>query len=325
MSRILTGIKSTGIPHIGNVLGVMLPIIDIVNNSLEKVFILIADLHSLTKINNIKNIKDNTYKIAAAWLACGLNIDKAILYRQSDIPQITELFWYLNCFFPYQRLKLSHSFKNMKNYKKNINIGLFTYPILMAADILLFETKIVFVGKDQLQHIEITRKIAKKINNKIKNIFVIPEAKMKKNSMSIPGIDGSKMSKSKNNTINIFSSKKEIKKQIMNIHTNNNNISSYEELNNDIIYNIYKLLANKAEIFNFEKKILFEKEFGYEKAKIELYKYIIFRFSNERKKFKFYLKNKNRISYILKKGAEEAKKIANITMIKIKDAFNFKN
>lgn len=325
MSRILTGIKSTGIPHIGNVLGVMLPIIDIVNNSLEKVFILIADLHSLTKINNIKKIKDNTYKIAAAWLACGLNIDKAILYRQSDIPQITELFWYLNCFFPYQRLKLSHSFKNMKNYKKNINIGLFTYPILMAADILLFETKIVFVGKDQLQHIEMTRKIAKKINNKIKNIFVIPEAKMKKNSMSIPGIDGSKMSKSKNNTINIFSSKKEIKKQIMNIHTNNNYISSYEELNNDIIYNIYKLLANKAEILNFEKKILFEKEFGYEKAKIELYKYIIFRFSNERKKYKFYLKNKNIISSILNKGAEEAKKIANITMIKIKDAFNFKN
>ncbi|ADM89981.1 tryptophanyl-tRNA synthetase [Candidatus Karelsulcia muelleri CARI] len=325
MSRILTGIKSTGIPHIGNVLGVMLPIIDIVNNSLEKVFILIADLHSLTKINNIKNIKDNTYKIAAAWLACGLNIDKAILYRQSDITQITELFWYLNCFLPYQRLKLSHSFKNMKNSKKNINIGLFTYPILMAADILLFETKRVFVGKDQLQHIEITRKIAKKINNKIKKIFVIPEAKMKKNSMSIPGIDGSKMSKSKNNTINIFSSKKEIKKQIMNIHTNNNKISSYEELNNDIIYNIYKLLANKAEIFHFEKQILFEKEFGYEKAKIELYKYIIFRFSNERKKYKFYLKNKKIISSILNKGAEEAKKIANITMIKIKDAFNFKN
>ncbi|BAO66329.1 tryptophan--tRNA ligase [Candidatus Karelsulcia muelleri] len=324
MSRILTGIKSTGIPHIGNVLGVMLPIIDIVNNSLEKVFILIADLHSLTKIKNIKDIKDNTYKIAAAWLACGLNIDKAILYKQSDIPQITELFWYLNCFFPYKRLKLSHSFKNIKNSNKNRNIGLFTYPILMAADILLFETKIVFVGKDQLQHIEITRKIAKKINNKIKKIFVIPEAKMKKNSMSIPGIDGSKMSKSKKNTINIFYSKKEIKKQIMNIHTNNNKISYYEELNNDIIYNIYILLANKAEILNFEKKILFEKEFGYEKAKIELYKYIIYSFSNERKKYKFFLKNKNIIYYILNKGAEEAQKIANITMIKIKNAFNKK-
>ncbi|ALP70136.1 Tryptophanyl-tRNA synthetase [Candidatus Karelsulcia muelleri] len=307
MSIILTGIQSTGIPHIGNVLGVMLPIIEIVNNSLslESVFILIADLHSLTSLKS--NIKDYSYKIASAWLACGLKIYKAILYRQSDITQVTELFWYLNCFFPYRRLKLSHSFKDKK---KMNNTGMFTYPILMAADILLFDSNKVYVGKDQLQHIEITRKIAKKINNLIKNILIIPEAKIKKDSMSIPGIDGYKMSKSRKNTINIFYSKKEIKKQIMSIHT-----TSYNDKNH-MIYKIYKILSKKNSFLDFKKKT------AYKKAKIELYKYIINRFSYERKKYKFYLKNKKIIKSILYKGTKKASKIANITIKRIRNAIN---
>lgn len=303
MSIILTGIQSTGIPHIGNVLGVMLPIIEIVNNSLESVFILIADLHSLTSLK--QNIKDYSYKIASAWLACGLKIYKAILYRQSDITQVTELFWYLNCFFPYRRLKLSHSFKEKK---KMNNTGMFTYPILMAADILLFDSNKVYVGKDQLQHIEITRKIAKKINNLIKKILIIPEAKIKKDSMSIPGIDGYKMSKSRKNTINIFYSKKEIKKQIMSIHT-----TSYNDKNH-MIYKIYKILSKKNSFLSFKKKT------AYKKAKIELYKYIINRFSYERKKYKFYLKNQKIIKSILYKGTKTASKIANITIKRIRNA-----
>ncbi|WP_259289029.1 tryptophan--tRNA ligase [Candidatus Karelsulcia muelleri] len=306
MSIILTGIQSTGIPHIGNVLGVMLPIIEIVNNSLESVFILIADLHSLTSLK--QSYKDYSYKIASAWLACGLKIDKAILYRQSDITQVTELFWYLNCFFPYRRLKLSHSFKDKKKIN---NTGMFTYPILMAADILLFDSNKVYVGKDQLQHIEITRKIAKKMNNLIKNILIIPEAKIKKDSMSIPGIDGYKMSKSRKNTINIFYSKKEIKKQIMSIHT-----TSYNDKNH-MIYKIYKILSNKNDFLIFKKKT------AYKKAKIELYKYIINRFSYERKKYKFYLKNKKIIKSIFYKGAKKASKIAKITIKRIRNAFKF--
>ncbi|WP_375323232.1 tryptophan--tRNA ligase [Candidatus Karelsulcia muelleri] len=308
MSIILTGIQSTGIPHIGNILGVMLPIIEIVNNSLESVFILIADLHSLTSLKQSYNIKDYSYKIASAWLACGLKIYKAILYRQSDITQVTELFWYLNCFFPYRRLKLSHSFKDKK---KMNNTGMFTYPILMAADILLFDSNKVYVGKDQLQHIEITRKIAKKINNLIKNILIIPEAKIKKDSMSIPGIDGYKMSKSRKNTINIFYSKKEIKKQIMSIHT-----TSYNDKNH-MIYKIYKILSKKNDFLSFKKKT------AYKKAKIELYKYIINRFSYERKKYKFYLKNKKIIKSILYKGTKKASKIANITIKRIRNALKF--
>lgn len=308
MSIILTGIQSTGIPHIGNVLGVMLPIIKIVNNSLESVFILIADLHSLTSLKQSYNIKDYSDKIASAWLACGLKIYKAILYRQSDITQVTELFWYLNCFFPYRRLKLSHSFKDKK---KMNNTGMFTYPILMAADILLFDSNKVYVGKDQLQHIEITRKIAKKINNLIKNILIIPEAKIKKDSMSIPGIDGYKMSKSRKNTINIFYSKKEIKKQIMSIHT-----TSYNDKNH-MIYKIYKILSKKNDLLSFKKKT------AYKKAKIELYKYIINRFSYERKKYKFYLKNKKIIKSIFYKGTKKASKIANITIKRIRNALKF--
>lgn len=314
MSIILTGIQSTGIPHIGNVLGVMFPIIEIVNNSLENVFILIADLHSLTSLKksyNINNIKDYSYKIASAWLACGLKIYKAVLYRQSDITQVTELFWYLNCFFSCQRLKLSHSFKEKK---KMNNTGMFTYPILMAADILLFDSNKVYVGKDQLQHIEITRKIAKKINNLIKKILIIPEAKIKKDSMSIPGIDGYKMSKSRKNTINIFYSKKEIKKQIMSIHTTSDYISNNDDLN--IIYIIYKLLANENDFFSLKKT--------YKKAKIELYKYIINRFSYERKKYKFYIKNKKIIKSILDKGTEKASKIAKITIKRVRNALKFK-
>ncbi|XMD34822.1 MAG: tryptophan--tRNA ligase [Candidatus Karelsulcia muelleri] len=310
MSIILTGIQSTGIPHIGNLLGVMLPTIKNSKTSLKEVFILIADLHSFTNIKSIKNIKNNTYKIAAAWLACGLKLDKAILYRQSDIPQITELFWFLNCFFPYQRLKLSHSFKS----KNNINTGLFTYPILMAADILLFDSKIVFVGKDQLQHIEITRKIAKKINNQIKNLFLIPEAKIKKTSMAIPGIDGYKMSKSRKNTIDIFSSKEKIKTQIMKIHTSSNSTFSKKNLKNEIIYNIYKLL--------FNKKLM--EDPSYEKAKRKLYKHILCFFSNERKKFNFYIKNIKIIDSILEKGAQKARKIAINTINKVRSVFNLK-
>ncbi|MBU6942166.1 tryptophan--tRNA ligase [Candidatus Karelsulcia muelleri] len=313
MSIILTGIQSTGIPHIGNVLGVMFPIIEIVNNSLESVFILIADLHSLTSLKKSYNIKDYSYKIASAWLACGLKIYKAVLYRQSDITQVTELFWYLNCFFPCQRLKLSHSFKDKK---KMNNTGMFTYPILMAADILLFDSNKVYVGKDQLQHIEITRKIAKKINNLIKKILIIPEAKIKKDSMSIPGIDGYKMSKSRKNTINIFYSKKEIKKQIMSIHTTSD--SNNDDLNNHIIYIIYKLLANENDFFSLKKKKT------YKKAKIELYKYIINRFSYERKKYKFYIKNKKIIKSILYKGTEKASKIAKITIKRVRNALKFK-
>lgn len=212
MSRILTGIQSTGTPHLGNLLGAILPAIKLANNPKNESFLFIADLHSLTQIKDAKLIQDNTYSTAAAWLAFGLNIEKTVFYRQSDVPQVSELSWYLSCFFPYQRLTLAHSFKDKADRLEDINSGLFTYPMLMAADILLYDANIVPVGKDQLQHLEMTRDVVSRFHSKMGETFVMPEAKVHENTMLIPGSDGAKMSKSKNNIINIFLNDKKTKK-----------------------------------------------------------------------------------------------------------------
>ena len=203
MSRILTGIQSTGTPHLGNLLGAILPAIKMANDPNNESFLFIADLHSLTQIKDAKLIQDNTYSTAAAWLAFGLNLEKTVFYRQSDIPQVSELSWYLSCFFPYQRLTLAHSFKDKADRLEDVNSGLFTYPMLMAADILLYDANIVPVGKDQLQHLEMTRDVASRFHSKMGETFVMPDAKVQENTMLIPGTDGAKMSKSKNNIIKL--------------------------------------------------------------------------------------------------------------------------
>jgi len=204
MSRILTGIQSTGTPHLGNILGAILPAIEMANDPSNESFLFIANMHSLTQIKDANILKNNTYSTAAAWLAFGLDIDKTVFYRQSDVPQVTELTWYLSCFFPYQRLTLAHSFKDKADRLEDVNAGLFSYPMLMAADILLYDADIVPVGKDQLQHIEMTRDVASRFHAKIGETFVIPEGKVRENVMVVPGTDGAKMSKSKNNIIDIF-------------------------------------------------------------------------------------------------------------------------
>ena len=216
MSRILTGIQSTGTPHLGNILGAIIPAIELSKKNNES-FLFIADLHSLTQIKDPKELKENTYSTAAAWLAFGLNPQKTIFYKQSDIPITTELAWILSSYFPYQRLTLAHSFKDKSNDLKNVNAALFTYPMLMAADILLYDANYVPVGKDQIQHLEITRNVASKFNNLHGETLIIPEAITDENTKLIIGTDGQKMSKSKNNIINIFLSDKQLKKQIMSI------------------------------------------------------------------------------------------------------------
>ena len=204
MARILTGVQSTGIPHLGNLLGAVLPAIEMSKLSSDDSFLFIADLHSLTQIKKGEVLRENTFATAATWLACGLDVEKTHFYRQSDVSEVTELAWYLNCFFPYQRLTLSHSFKDKSEQLSNVNAGLFSYPMLMAADILLYDAEIVPVGKDQLQHIEITRDVASRFNHQMGETFVVPKAKIQDNTHYIPGTDGQKMSKSKNNIINIF-------------------------------------------------------------------------------------------------------------------------
>ncbi|WP_185870569.1 tryptophan--tRNA ligase [Blattabacterium cuenoti] len=327
MKKILTGIQSTGTPHLGNILGVIIPSIKIANHSNFSSFIFVADLHSLTQVKDVKKIRDNTYKVVAAWLAFGLNTEKSILYRQSDVAaEVTELAWYFNCFFPYKRLTLSHSFKKEK--KKNnhfkMNVGLFTYPILMAADILLYNAEIIPVGKDQLQHIEIARRIASRFNQKIgKKLFVLPNPFLQKEIGSyVPGTDGKKMSKSKKNCINIFSSDDTLKKQIMSIHTDNKSLKDKKNPDQDFVMSLYRLVASINEVDEMREKYI-KGGYGYLEAKIALYECIIRRFSVEREKFFFLIKNKSLLDRILYLGAKKAKNIACERLNFIRKNFNF--
>lgn len=321
--NLLTGIQSTGIPHLGNLLSVIFPTISLINNKLYNSYIFIADLHSFTNIKDPNLLKLNTYRVAAAWLASGLNINNAIFYKQSDVPEVTELYWYFNCLYPYKRLKLVHSFKNqIKNLNKDINNGIFTYPILMAADILLYNGEIITVGKDQLQHIEITRKIANYFNKKIAKIFILPKAKIINKFMSVPGIDGKKMSKSKKNIINIFAEKKIIKEQIMNIKTSNIKLEAYKNPENDIIFNLYKMLANNSEIEEMKNKYI-SGNYGYKDAKIELYNFIVDTFAEKREKFNMFMKHKDFLNDILIEGANRAREIACLRIDKIRSSIGF--
>ena len=208
MARILTGIQSSGVPHLGNILGAIQPAIELSKLDDNESLFFIADLHSLTTIKNSEIIKHNTYATAAAWLAFGFNTDKNIFYRQSDIPEVTELMWILNCFTPYPMLANAHSFKDKSNNLSDVNSGLFNYPVLMAADILLYDADVVPVGKDQLQHLEMTRDIAGSFNHQMGDTLTLPKSKVSESVMIVPGIDGKKMSKSYNNTINIFTEEK---------------------------------------------------------------------------------------------------------------------
>ncbi len=317
MARILTGIQSTGTPHLGNILGAIVPAIEMAQDAANESFLFIADMHSLTQIKDGETLRENTYKTAATWLAFGLDINKTVFYRQSDVPQVTELSWYLNCFFPYNRLKLAHSFKDKADRLEDVNAGLFTYPMLMAADILLYDAEIVPVGKDQEQHLEITRSVATRFHEKLGETFVLPEARIQENTKLIPGTDGSKMSKSKNNVIDIFQTDKKLRKQIMGIQTDSTPMEDPKDPDTDNVFALYKLLASEAQIAamrqNYEGG-----NYGYGHAKQALFELIIERFATERERFNHYIENKNEIDAALAIGAEKAGKIANEVLARVR-------
>ena len=323
MSRILTGIQSTGTPHLGNLLGAIIPAIKMANSSENESYLFIADMHSVTQIKDPKQLKYNTYSTAACWLAFGLNYDKTVFYRQSDVPQVTELAWYLNCYFPYQRLTLAHSFKDKSNSLEDINAGLFTYPMLMAADILLYDANIVPVGKDQLQHLEITRSVANKFNNQNGDTFIVPESRVDEETMLIPGTDGNKMSKSKKNIIDIFLEEKLLKKQISNIKTDSLPLEASKDWKNCNLFKMYKLLADEEKT-EMMKKNYTKGGYGYGHAKTDLLNLILTKYSSEREKYTFYMSNLDRIDSILKAGALKASKTADevLNRVRIKVGFN---
>jgi tryptophanyl-tRNA synthetase len=310
MSRILTGVQSTGTPHLGNLLGAILPAIEMANKPNNDSFIFIADMHSLTQIKDAETLRNNTYSVAATWLACGIDIEKTVFYRQSDIPQTAELSWYLSCFFPYQRLTLAHSFKDKSDRLEDVNAGLFTYPMLMAADILLYDAEVVPVGKDQLQHLEITRDVASRFHSKMGEAFVIPEAKVQENTMYVPGTDGAKMSKSKGNTINLFVTNKKLRKQIMAIDTDSTPLEEPKNPDTCNVFALYKLVATNAQIAEMRKN--YEAGgFGYGHAKQALYELLLEQFETPRKKYEYYMNNLEEIDKALEVGAEKARNVAN--------------
>ena len=303
--RILTGVQSTGIPHLGNILGAIIPAINFSNNNDVETYLFIADFHSLTQIKDSELLKQNTLYTASAWLACGLDPSKAIFYRQSDVPQVTELSWYLSCFFPYNRLTLAHSFKDKKDRLDDVNSGLFNYPMLMAADILLYDADIVPVGKDQLQHLEITRSVANRFHNTFGETFVLPKEYLQQESQLITGTDGEKMSKSKNNVINIFGSESELKKQIQSIETDSSSLESPKDWKKCNLFNLYKLIADEDQIETM--KVNYEAGgYGYGHAKKDFLELILKKYSAERNTFNHYISNPNEVEAILKMGASKA-------------------
>ena len=322
MARILTGIQSTGVPHLGNILGAILPALEMANRPENDSFLFIADMHSLTQIKNGALLRENTYGVAATWLAFGLDHKRTTFYRQSDVPQTTELSWYLSCFFPYQRLTLAHSFKDKADRLEDVNAGLFTYPMLMAADILLYDAQFVPVGKDQLQHLEITRDVASRFNHQMGETFVLPEARIKEEIMIIPGTDGEKMSKSRNNFINIFLPEKELKKQVMAIQTDSTPLEEPKNPDTCNVFSIYKLLATKEEVEQMKANYL-AGGYGYGHAKTALFQLILEKFAEPREKFNYYINNLTEVEQILKEGAIKASKIAENTLKRVREKIGY--
>lgn len=322
MARILTGIQSTGTPHLGNILGAILPAIEMAKEDKNDAYLFIADMHSLTQIKDGKELKNNTYSTAATWLACGLDPAKATFYRQSDIPEVTELMWYLLCYFPYQRLTLAHSFKDKADRLSDVNAGLFSYPILMAADILLYDAAIVPVGKDQLQHLEITRDVASKFNNDKGETFVLPDAQINESTKLVPGTDGEKMSKSRNNFINIFLPEKQLKKQIMSIVTDSKELEDSKDPDSCNVFKLYELLANTAEIELMRTNYI-NGGFGYGHAKTALFELILKKFENERLKYDELMNNPAIIEEALQIGAAKARNIAQTTLQRVREKLGY--
>ncbi len=322
MARILTGIQSTNIPHLGNILGAILPAIELSNKPGNESLLFIADLHTLTSVKDAEQNRISTRSVAATWLAFGLNTSKTVFYRQSDVTEVCELAWYLNCFTPYPMLANAHSFKDKSNRLADVNAGLFVYPVLMAADILLYDANIVPVGKDQLQHLEMARDIAHSFNNKMGGTFVVPEARIDEQVMIVPGIDGQKMSKSYNNFINIFLPEKELLKVIKSIITDATPLEQPKNTDTCHVFAIYKLIATEVQVAEMRNN--YQKGgYGYGHAKQELYSVIIERFKNERELYNHYMNNPSELEAKLNEGAVKARNIAKPVLTRVRGKLGF--
>jgi len=322
MTRILTGIQSSGKPHLGNILGAIKPAIELSKGEKNESLFFIADLHSLTTIKEAEDRVNNVNAVAAAWLAFGFDTDKNLFYRQSRVAEVTELTWYLNCFTPFPMLANAHSFKDKSDRLSDVNAGLFTYPVLMTADIILYDANLVPVGKDQVQHLEMARDIAKAFNLKYGDVFVIPEARIDENVMTIPGTDGAKMSKSYGNTIDIFQPEKKLRKNVMKIVTDSTPMEEPKNPDTCTVFSLYKLLANQEQIIAMRKN--YEGgNYGYGHAKQELFELIRDKYADEREKYSYLMENPAALDERLKNGEAKAKEIAQTTLAKVRAKLGF--
>jgi len=325
MARILTGIQSSGQSgevHLGNILGAIQPGIELSKKAENEAFFFIADLHSLTTVKDAEVRRANVYAVAAAWLAFGFDTDKNVFYRQSDVPEVCELTWYLNCFTPYPMLANAHSFKDKAENLADVNAGLFDYPVLMACDILLYDAEFVPVGKDQKQHLEMTRDMASSFNHKFGETFVIPEALIDERVMVIPGTDGRKMSKSYNNYINIFLPDKQLRKVVMKVETDSTPLEEPKNPDTCNVFALYSLLASEGQIAEMRKN--YEGgNYGYGHAKQALFELIIERYATERAKYFELMENKEAIDELLKQGAEKARKVAGPVLNKVREKLGY--
>jgi tryptophanyl-tRNA synthetase len=309
MARILTGIQSSGRPHLGNLLGAIIPAIKLSQQPGNDSLFFIADLHSLITIKDAETRENNTRAVAAAWLAFGFDIEKNYLYRQSRIPEVCELSWYLNCFTPYPMLANAHSFKDKSEKLADVNAGLFTYPVLMTADIILYDANFVPVGKDQKQHLEMARDITTAFNAYYGDTFVVPEAKIEEQVMTVPGTDGQKMSKSYGNILDIFLPDKELRKQVMTIVTDSTPLEAPKNPDKDNVFSIYSLIADETQQKEMRKKYE-EGNYGYGHAKQELFELIITKYRKEREAFDFFMSNPKELEKKLQRGETKARVIA---------------
>lgn len=323
MARILTGIQSTGIPHLGNILGAIKPAIDLANDPLNDSFLFIADMHSLTQIKDGERLRSNTYTVAATWMACGLDTSRSVFYRQSDVPEVTELAWYLQCLFPYSRMTLAHSFKDKSDRLKDVNAGLFSYPMLMAADILLYDAEKVPVGKDQMQHLEMTRDVASRFNHKFGETLILPEVLTSESSMLVPGTDGGKMSKSQNNTINIFDDaaalKKVINKQLV---TDATPLEDPKDPDSAVVYNLYKLITSESDAQEMAAALR-AGGYGWGHAKKALLEALVDGFASERTRYNELISNREEIDIALSKGAERARVVASEVLSRVRGKIGY--
>lgn len=323
MARILTGIQSSGRPHLGNILGAIKPAVELSRQEKNDSYLFIADLHSLTTIKDAQQRIDNVNATAAAWLAFGFDTEANVFYRQSRIPEVCELAWYLNCFAPFPMLANAHSFKEKSDKLADVNAGLFTYPVLMACDILLYDANIVPVGKDQKQHLEITRDLANSFNSLYGETFVVPEAQIDENIMTIPGTDGQKMSKSYGNTIDLFLPEKQLRKQVMTIVTDSTPLEEPKNPDTCNVFALYKLIASSEQTEQLRQKYL-AGNYGYGHAKQELFELLIDIYAEPRKIFSYYMENTDELDERLKKGEEKARVVAAKVLDKVRTKLGYR-